>query len=220
MQRSSVEVPSAPGAGVDGGESRDARLVYPATQRNREPILEVLRRVLPRQGLVLELAAGSGEHALFFAAALPGLVWQPTDCAPECLASIRAWQEELPLPNLRPPLPLDVTEAVWPVTEANAIVCINMLHITPWGACEALMSGAARLLEPGSVLYLYGPFKVRGAHTSESNAAFDASLQLRDRRWGVRDVADVARVARQNGLETEEQVAMPANNLSLILRRR
>jgi SAM-dependent methyltransferase len=194
-------------------------LVSPAAARNRDPILEVLRRVLPARGTVLEIASGSGEHAVYFAAALPHLVWQPTDPDPAALRSIAAYRASAGLPNLAPPVALDAAASAWPVEAADAVVAINMVHIAPWRATEGLMAGAARVLGPAGVLYLYGPYMVDGAHTAPSNAAFDESLKARDPAWGVRDVADVSALARSHGFVLAERVAMPANNLSLIFRR-
>ncbi|HEX7969339.1 MAG TPA: DUF938 domain-containing protein, partial [Stellaceae bacterium] len=156
------------------GETRDPRLYAPAAARNREPILAVLRRVLPPAGLVLEVASGGGEHAAFFAAALPQLTWQPTDPDPRARASIAAFCAASGAPNLSPPLALDAAAPDWPVTGAAAVVCINMIHIAPWSASEGLMAGAARVLPPGGPLYLYGPYKEEGRHTAASNEAFDA----------------------------------------------
>src|SRR5229473_429235 len=161
------------------GERPDPRLQAPAVARNREPILAVLRRVLPPAGLVLEVASGSGEHAAFFASALPLLTWQPSDPDPRARASIAAFRDAGGTPNLLPPLDLDVMAAAWPVTGAVAIVCINMIHIAPWSACEGLVAGAARALPPGGLLYLYGPYKEEGRHTAPSNEIFDADLRAR-----------------------------------------
>jgi len=191
----------------------------PAAARNREPILAVLRRVLPAQGTVLEIASGTGEHAVHCAGHLPHLVWQPTDIDPDALASIAAHRGAAGLPNLRPPLALDVTAPDWSVAQAHAVVCINMIHIAPWAAAEGLMAGAGRLLAPGSTLYLYGPFKEDGRHTAPSNAAFDASLRALDPAWGVRDAGAVCDLAARHGFAFVERVAMPANNLSLVFRR-
>lgn len=199
----------------------DARRYAPATARNRAPILEVLRRVLPAEGVVLELASGTGEHAVHFAAALPGLTWQPSDPSPEARASIAAWRAEAALPNLRPPLPLDVV-APWPLDDVAplaAIVCINMIHIAPWAATEALFAGAARALAPGAPLVTYGPYRFGGAFTADSNAAFDADLRARDPRWGVRDVDDLTALAAGHAIALVETVALPANNHALIWRR-
>jgi uncharacterized protein DUF938 len=192
----------------------------PAVARNRDPILAVLRRVLPESGTVLETSSGTGEHAAYFATRLPHLTWQPSDADPDALASITAHREAANAPNVLAPIKLDVTAPVWPVTRAHAVVSINMIHISPWAAARALMTGASRLLAAGGVLYLYGPFKENGVHTAPSNAAFDASLRARDPRWGVRDVGDVRALADSHGFDFVERVAMPANNLSLVFRRR
>jgi hypothetical protein len=196
-----------------------AALTSPAAARNRDPILAVLRAVLPPAGLVLEIASGTGEHAVHFAAALPGLTWQPSDVDEESLGSIAAYRALAALPNLLAPLRLDVTAPSWPAARADALVCINMLHISPWAAAEGLMAGAERLLAPGKILYLYGPFKKDGRHTAPSNAAFDESLRARHPEWGVRDTGEVADLARRHGLALVRQLGMPANNLSLIFRR-
>ena len=192
----------------------------PAVARNRDPILAVLRRVLPAHGTVLEIASGTGEHAVHFAAALPEITWQPTDRDADALRSIAAYRTAVRLPNLLAPLELDAVSAHWPVARAEAIVSINMIHIAPWTAAEGLMAGAARVLAPGGLLYLYGPFKENGRHTAPSNAAFDASLKARDPQWGVRDVAEVSDLAGRHGFVLVERVAMPANNLSLVFRHR
>jgi SAM-dependent methyltransferase len=201
-------------------ERSPAALIAPAAARNREPILSVLRRVLPKHGTVLEIASGSGEHVVHFAAGLPNLAWQPTDMDPTALKSIEAHRGSAALPNIFPALRLDVEAASWPVTRADAVVCINMLHIAPWSAAEGLMAGAGRVLPVGGVLYLYGPFQENGRHTAPSNAAFHASLRARNPDWGVRDLRDVAEMAVRNGLELIERIAMPANNLSVVFRRR
>lgn len=200
-------------------EPSDPRRFAPATQRNRDPILEVLRRVLPRQGTVLEVASGSGEHAVYFAEALPSLTWQPTDASESARASIAAWKADSGLRNLVAPRPLDAASPEWPLDRADAVVCINMVHIAPWAACEGLMRGAARVLPPGAPLVLYGPFRVGGEHTAPSNAAFDEDLRRRDPAWGVRDLEAVVEEARTNGLAHVETVAMPANNLTVVFRR-
>jgi SAM-dependent methyltransferase len=195
----------------------DARQHAPATQRNREPIVAVLRRVLPATGLVLEVASGTGQHAAAFAAAFPALVFQPTDPDPAARASIAAWCAGLP--NVRAPLALDVEDGSWGVARADGIVCINMIHIAPWSACQGLLGGAARVLAPGGVLYLYGPFRLDGRHTAPSNAAFDEDLRARDPRWGVRDLETVSAEAARHGLAFVERVPMPANNQSVVWRR-
>lgn len=192
----------------------------PATERNREPILAVLRDVLPSAGVVLEVAAGSGEHAVFFAAQLPDLAWQPTDPDPENLASIAAHRDDAALASLRAPQRLDVTEPGWARDRAaDAVVCINMIHIAPWEACLGLLAGASALLPPGAPLYLYGPYRFDGAFRAASNAEFDASLRARDPRWGVRDLAEVTRAAEASGFTRSSVVAMPANNHSIVFRR-
>jgi SAM-dependent methyltransferase len=190
-----------------------------ATERNREPILAVLRRVLPPQGVVLEIASGTGQHAAFFARALPALRWQPSDASAPHLESIRAWAAASGAANIAPALLLDVERAPWPITHADAILAINLLHIAPWSAAEALFRGAARLLPASGVLYVYGPFKREGRHTADSNQRFDERLRAEDPRWGVRDLSDVEALARAAGLGGAEVIPMPANNLSLVFRR-
>jgi Protein of unknown function (DUF938) len=192
----------------------------PAVARNRDPILAVLRGHLPERGVVLEIASGTGEHATYMARHLPHLTWQPTDINADALASIAAHRAAANAPNLCAPVALDVTAPDWPVAEANAVVSINMIHISPWAAAQGLMVGAARLLAYGAVLYLYGPFKENGIHTAPSNAAFDADLRSRNPQWGVRDVGEVRALADRHGFRFVERVAMPANNLSLVFRRR
>jgi hypothetical protein len=191
----------------------------PATLRNRAPILEVLRRVLPGPGLLLEVASGSGEHVVHFAAALPDWTFQPSDVDPDALASITAWIGETGVPNVRPPVRLDVTSEVWPVEPVQAMFCANLVHIAPPEAAHGLMAGAGRQLVAGGVLVLYGPFRVGGAHTAPSNAAFDADLRARDARWGVRDLEWVQELGAGSGLTLEERVPMPANNQTVVFRR-
>jgi len=195
------------------------RRTSPAAQRNLGAIEGVLAEVLPAQGLVLEIASGSGEHAVGLAAAFPGLTWQPSDADPEALASTNAWAAGSGLTNLRPALHLDATQWPWPVREADAVVCINMIHIAPWAACLGLMRGAAALLQVGAPLYVYGAMKIDGEFTAPSNADFDASLRARDPAWGLRDLAAVAAAARTHGLELARTLAMPANNFSLIFKK-
>lgn len=190
----------------------------PATARNRDPILAVLRDVLPERGLVLEVASGTGEHAAAFAAALPALDWQPSDPDAEARASIDAWCAHTS--NVRPALALDAAAADWPIDRADAILCINMVHISPWTATEGLMAGAERLLAPGAPLYLYGPYRRAGVPTAPSNEAFDADLKARNPAWGLRDLADVTALASARGLLLDRVVDMPANNLSVVFRRR
>ena len=198
----------------------DARRFAPAAQRNRQPILDVLARVLPESGLVLDLASGSGEHALHFARNLPALRWQPSDPNPASRLSIDAHAaaetDTGPCANLLPALDVDVTAADWPVRAADAIVCINMVHISPWSASEGLFAGAERLLPAAGVLFLYGPYKRNGRHTAPSNEAFDASLRGQNSAWGIRNLEDLAALGTQAGLDLREVVDMPANNLSLV----
>lgn len=191
----------------------------PATARNREAILAVLRGILPAQGTVLEVASGTGEHAVFFAAAFPDMIWQPSDPSEEARRSIAAHAAAAGLANVAPPVALDATASDWPVDRADAIVCINMIHISPWRATEGLMRMAARLLPAGAPLYLYGPYRENGEHTAPSNAAFDASLRARDPGWGVRDLGEVAALAGRHGFALQQRIAMPANNLSVVFRR-
>lgn len=194
--------------------------VSPSTARNREPILEVLAPRLPARGLVLEIAAGAGEHAVHNAAALPHLQWQPTDPDPEALISIAAWRDHAALPNLLPPLRLDASDPdSWPVAQADAVVNINMIHISPWAAAEGLMAGAGRLLPSGGLLYLYGPYLEADVETAPSNLAFDQSLKDRNPAWGLRRLDDVTALAARHGLTLAERIAMPANNLSVIFRK-
>jgi SAM-dependent methyltransferase len=208
-----------PQANPQAARPGDPRAFAPASQRNRQPILEVLARVLPGSGLVLEVASGGGEHALWFAQHLRPLAWQPSDPDPACRRSIAAHAAGVHCPTLKPPLDLDVTEAIWPIERADAIVGINLVHIAPWAATEGLMAGSARVLPPGGVLYLYGPYKRGGEHSAPSNAAFDESLRAHNPAWGLREVEAVTDSAQAQGLTLGEIVEMPANNLSLIFTR-
>ena len=195
-------------------------LASPAVARNTTPILEVLEAHMPARGRVLEIAAGSGEHAVAFAAALPGLDWTPTDPSPEARASIAAWAAAADLPNLRAPLALDVLDtATWPQGPLQALVCINMIHISPWAATEGLMALAGSRLANGGLLVLYGPYRETNVPLAASNAAFDESLKARDPAWGLRDLDTVTAVAKTEGLVLTRRVAMPSNNLMLLLRR-
>ena len=192
----------------------DGARTAPSTARNREPILDVLRRRLPAGARVLEVASGAGEHACFIAAALPQVAWQPSDRDPEALASIAAWRAAAGLPNLAAPLRLDAADlASWPAGPFEAVVCINMIHISPWAAAEGLMAGAAQALTAGGQLFLYGAFLEAGVATAPSNLAFDESLKARDPAWGLRDLAVVTALAADQGLAFVERIAMPANNL-------
>ncbi|MEY4869405.1 MAG: hypothetical protein RIS11_599 [Pseudomonadota bacterium] len=199
-----------------GGE---AKRIAPATQRNREAIASVLRDILPAKGVVLEVASGTGEHVVHFAAAFPDLTWQPSDYDPAGLASIEAWSSESGLPNILSPLRIDASAADWPLTRAEAIICINMAHIAPWEASEGLFAGAARLLAPGAPLYLYGPYREAGVTTTQSNEAFDVSLKARNPAWGLRSVEQMNALAAHSGFALEARVEMPANNLSLFYKR-
>jgi SAM-dependent methyltransferase len=194
----------------------DMKRHAPAAVRNREPILQILERVLPERGTILEVGSGSGEHAVFFAPRLAGRVWQPTDADPEAVASIQAWRDELTAENLSAPRRFDVRERPWPFDELIGVVAINVIHISPWEVCEALIEGAGTALRPRGVLYLYGPFKFDGRHTAISNEVFDSSLQSQDPRWGVRDLADVRNLAARHGFEEEGVFTMPVNNFSVV----
>jgi len=211
--------------------SAPARLCSPAAERNRQPLLEVLRRVLPPTGRALEIASGTGQHTAWFARHLPGWTWQPTDADERALASIAAWcfgddaagaqpDDTPPLVNVEPPRRLDVLAPSWQVQGGfDAIVCANMLHIAPWACCAALMRGAARHLARDGVLLTYGPYLVEGEATAASNLAFDADLRARDPAWGLRWLHEVEGEAGREGLRLRERVAMPANNFTLIFER-
>ncbi|WP_414752271.1 class I SAM-dependent methyltransferase [Anabaena sp. CCY 9910] len=206
---------------------QDPRKYAPATQRNREPILEVLLQVLPASGTILEIASGTGEHAIFFAPRLQPRKWLPSDPNPELRASITAWMAQFPSDNLYPPVELDASQPIWSVERdailqddpIAAIVNINMIHISPWSACLGLLAGAGRILPPGGILYLYGPYKQGGEHTAPSNAAFDESLRSQNPEWGVRNLEDVIAAAKQQNLQLHKTYQMPANNLSVVFRR-
>ena len=191
----------------------------PATARNREPIAAVLRQVLPERGTLLEIASGSGEHAVYFSSLFPHLLWHPSDPDPEALASIRDWRDEAGAANLLEPLRLDASAEAWPVDAADAILCINMVHISPWAATEGLMRGAGRLLGAGAPLVIYGPYRRAGVPTAASNEAFDASLKSRNPEWGLRDLEAVEAEAERQGLRLERVFEMPANNLTVVFRR-
>lgn len=195
----------------------DARRFSPSTARNREPILAVLKRVLDERARVLEIASGAGEHAMFFARALPGVRWQPGDPDAASRESIAAWTAHEGRANVAPPLAIDVCAADWKADGAfDAVVAINMIHIAPWAATVGLFAGAARVLRPGGVVFLYGPYKREGRHTAPSNEAFEAWLKAQDPAFGVRDLGAVEDEAKKHGLTLREIVEMPANNLSLI----
>jgi hypothetical protein len=196
-----------------------ARRSAPAALRNRQPIAEVLEEWLPDRGLVLEIASGTGEHAVHFADRFPQLEWQPSDIHPDALASIRAWRAEAGLPNLREPLTIDASSASWPIDAADAVLSINMVHISPWASALGLLNGAARILPAGAPLILYGPWLKDDVPTAPSNLAFDSDLKRRDPAWGLRRVEDFATAADVRGLRLIETRAMPANNMMLLLRR-
>ncbi len=191
----------------------------PAAARNRAPILQVLRAILPQSALVLEVASGTGEHAVWFSQALPALTWQPTDQDPHALRSIAAWRDTTGLPNILPPLHLDAAAATWPVSQTDAVVAINLVHIAPWSTTQGLVAGAARVLNANGLLFLYGPFQEGGVHTGAGNAAFDASLRAQNPSWGIRNLDDITALARQHGFLAPERIVMPANNLSVVFRR-
>ena len=195
------------------------KLHSPAAERNAGPILEVLREWLPQDGTVLEIAAGSGQHAVAFARAFPGLTWQPTDPDAAAVASIGMWRNEGGTPNLLPPQRLDVHQANWGVELVDAVLAVNMVHIAPWSASLALLDGARRVLAVGGALVLYGPWIVEGEPTAPSNLAFDADLQQRNSEWGLRSVATFAAEAEPRGLVLVDQRTMPANNRMLLFRR-
>jgi len=194
-------------------------LESPAAERNKQPIAEVLAHVLPPKGLVLEIASGTGQHAEHFARTMPPLTWQPSDADVAMLAALAQRVRRAALPNLEPPIELDVHGALPALPPVAAVVCINMIHIAPWSACEALLTHARALLEPGAPLVLYGPFMRDGVHTAPSNAAFDASLRARNPAWGVRDLTDVDGLARLRGFDLQVTISMPANNLAVVWRR-
>jgi cyclopropane fatty-acyl-phospholipid synthase-like methyltransferase len=200
--------------------SPDQRLSSPSALRNRGPISDVLRTVLSESGTVLEIASGSGEHITHFAARFPALTWQPSDPSAEARGSILEWSEAEGVTNVLPPLDLDAASDTWPIDRADAIIAINMVHISPWSATLGLLKGAGRLLPAGGTLFLYGPYQRQGQPLVPSNAAFDASLRARNPAWGIRLLEDVADAAEQSGLVLTATVEMPANNLSVLFRRK
>ena len=203
-----------------GERLTDGRWFAPAAERNQAPILEVLARELPQSGLVLEIASGTGQHVARFAQALPRLSWQPSDPDAAFRRSISLWIDFEHLANVNLPLALDVRLLPWPIAAADAIICINMVHVAPWAATPALFEGARQVLARDSLLFLYGPFRRGGQHTAPSNAKFDADLRAHDPEWGLRDVEALAAVASDTGFVLADEVAMPANNFSLIFRKR
>jgi SAM-dependent methyltransferase len=203
----------------DLSAARDGRLASPAAERNKGPIAEVLSRILPCSGLVLEVGSGTGQHAVHFARVMAHLTWQPTEQDEDCLRSIAAWVAVEPLANVRQPLYLDATDPHWPIEAADAIICINMIHIAPWSTTPALLRGAGRVLRSAGLLCLYGPYRVAGKHTCASNRAFDAQLRAMNSLWGVRDLDAVSKEARAYDIELVQTLEMPANNLIAIFRK-
>ncbi len=200
----------------------DARQHAPATERNASFIIDILKDVLPKQGHVLEIASGSGEHIIAFANAMPALTWQPSDPFEESRSSIDAWAQQVTPSRIDPALNLDMTRPDWSgklSKPVNAILSINMIHIAPWEACQGLMQGAGQLLNKEEVLYTYGPYKKGGVHTSESNQDFEGWLKAKSELYGIRDIADVAGEAKNHGLVLEQEIAMPANNFSLVFKK-
>lgn len=202
-----------------GDRLEDGRWFIASADRNKGPILAVLERVLPRTGCVLEIGSGTGQQVAHFGAALPRLTWQPSDPDPEFRKSVEMWIAAERLENVRAPIELNVLARPWPVTRADAIVCINMIHVAPWAATEALLNGARDVLPEGGVLLLYGPYRRFGGHTAPSNAAFDAQLRAQDPAWGLRDLEAVVELAAAAGLQLAEVVEMPANNFSVVFRK-
>jgi SAM-dependent methyltransferase len=197
----------------------DGRWVAPAAERNQGPILEVLQRVLPPRGLVLEIGSGTGQHVVHFAKALSQLSWQPSDPDAENRQSIALWSRVEELGNVKPPLALDVRVRPWPIDAADAIVCINVVHVSPWAATLALFDGVREVLPREGVLFLYGPYRRGGRHTAPSNEKFDADLRAHNPEWGLRDIGELAEVADRAGFALAEIVDMPANNFSLVFRK-
>ena len=202
-----------------GEQLADGRWVAPAAERNKGPILEVLQRILPPRGLVLEIGSGTGQHIVHFAKALSQLSWQPSDPDADNRRSIALWSRLEELGNVKPPLELDARERPWPIGAADAIVCINVVHVSPWAATRALFDGAREVLPLGGVLFLYGPYRRGGRHTAPSNEKFDADLRAHDPEWGLRDIDELADVAARTGFTLAEIVDMPANNFSLVFRK-
>jgi Protein of unknown function (DUF938) len=197
----------------------DHRQYAPATVRNRDFILDILRDVLPMTGVILEIASGSGEHVVHFARNLPSLVFQPSDPEPETLLSVAAWVKDAQVTNVRAPIVLDASQSPCPIGSADGVICINMAHISPWDATVGLITGAAAILPPGSPLYLYGPYKRKGLATAPSNETFDRNLRDRNATWGLRDLEAVVAIAQSVGFSIPTVTEMPANNLSVVFRR-
>jgi hypothetical protein len=197
----------------------DHRQYAPATVRNRDFILDALRDVLPTTGVILEIASRSGEHVVYFARNLPSLAFQPSDPEPEALLSVAAWVKAAQVTNVRVPIVLAASQSTWPLASADGIICINMIHISPWDATVGLIRSAAAILPRGSPLYLYSPYKRKGFATAPSNQAFDQNLRDRNPTWGLRDLEAVAAIAQSTGFSVPAVTEMPANNLSIVFRR-
>jgi Protein of unknown function (DUF938) len=212
-----VNQPPQPWSAATAGG--DVRKVAPAVARNRDAILAILQTLLPPSGTVLEIASGSGEHIVHFAAALPALRWQPSDPDETALASIAAWVAASGVTNVQPPLRLDASSLEWPVEPVAAMLCINMVHISEWAATEGLFRAAATILSADAPLILYGPYREDGVETASSNLAFDQSLRERNPAWGLRNVADLDRLATAWGMARTDRYEMPANNLTLVYQR-
>ncbi|WP_417415119.1 DUF938 domain-containing protein [Hoeflea sp.] len=199
--------------------SQDVKLSSPSALRNRGPIAELLHHVLPDSGTVLEIASGSGEHVIHFARLFPNLVWQPSDPSLEARASVQDWVRSESLANVLPPLDVDASAETWPIAAADAMIAINMVHISPWTATQGLLGGAGKLLPSGGVLVLYGPYRCQGQPLVPSNADFDASLRARNPEWGIRLLEDVESLAKKSGLTLTSVTEMPANNLGVVFTR-
>ena len=201
------------------GPADGAKRSAPAALRNRDPIADVLADWLPERGTIVEVASGTGEHVVHFARRFPNLLWQPSDMHEDALKSVVAWREEAALPNILPPIVIDAAAASWPIEQADAVLNINMAHISPWAASLGLLDGAARMLLSGAPLILYGPWLSDEIETAPSNLAFDADLKRRNAEWGLRGVEDFAHAASKRGFSLVEKRNMPANNLMLLFRR-
>jgi cyclopropane fatty-acyl-phospholipid synthase-like methyltransferase len=201
-----------------GQQLEDGRWLAAPAERNRDAILAELKRVLPNSGLVLEIASGTGQHVIHFANALPRLTWQPSDADAAFRRSVEAWIAKETPANVRAPVDLDVLRQPWPIARADAVLCINMIHVSPWAATQALLDGAKAVLPRDGVLFLYGPYRRFGRHTAASNEAFDMQLQASNPEWGLRDLETVLEVAKEAGFSSVGVVDMPANNFSVVLR--
>lgn len=214
--------PSKPTALETRQVTQDARMMSPSVARNKGPILDVLRPHLAPNMNVLEIASGTGEHGAHIMSNVEGLIWQPSDLSEEARASISAWAAHMDNVNFKAPVALDASSDQWPLEDGlmfDAVLCINMIHISPIEAAMGVVRGAGRILKPAGLLFFYGPFKRGGHHTAPSNEAFDESLKSRDPKWGVRELEDIVALAKTSGLRLESQIEMPANNMSLIFRR-